>query len=112
MRKLTLNINNKDYTLKMTRNTVKWLESNGFSMEALYQKPVTYYDLIWMGLFLENYKDMNPNLAMKLMKSYEESGKKVGRVIKFAIEEYQSLMDALAAIDSEEDDEELMITEA
>ena len=30
MRKLKLKINDKDYTLEMTRDTIKWLASNGF----------------------------------------------------------------------------------
>lgn len=112
MRKLDLKINDKDYALKLNRDSIKWLEANGFSIEEFDRKPVTYYDLLWYSLFIANYRrDVNPNLAMKLMDSYKASGKKVGNVIKFAIEEYQSFMSALTDIDSEENDEELKITE-
>ena len=32
MRKLKLKINDKDYLLEMNRNSIKWLEANGFSI--------------------------------------------------------------------------------
>lgn len=112
MRKLKLKINEKDYTLEMNRDSIKWLEAMGFDIDEFDKKPVTYYDLIWTSLFLANHKDVNPNLALKLMETYEKSGKKPAKVVKFAIEEYQAFMNALSDIDSKENDEELEIIEA
>lgn len=112
MRKLKLKINDKDYTLEMNRDSIKWLEAMGFSIEEFDKKPITYYDLIWTSLFLANHKDVNPNLAIKLMDTYQKSGKNPAKVVKFAIEEYQAFMNALADIDSMENEEELEIIEA
>lgn len=112
MRKLKLKINDKDYTLEMTRDTIKWLESNGFSIEDFDRKPLTYYDLLWMSLFLANHREVNPNLAIKLMDSYKASGKNPAKVVRFAVEEYQSFMSALADINSTKNEEELEIIEA
>ena len=50
MRKLELNINNKNYTLMMNRESIKWLETNGFNAEEFNKKPITFYDLIWTSL--------------------------------------------------------------
>lgn len=111
MRKLKLKINDKDYTLEMNRDSIKWLEMNGFSIEEFDKKPITFYDMLWMSLFLANHKDVNPNLAIKLMDSYKDSNKKPAKVVKFAIDEYQAFMSALTDIDSEENDEELEIIE-
>lgn len=111
MRKLELKINDKDYQLQMTRDSIKWLEANGFSIEDFNKKPITYFDLLWISLFMANHKDVNPNLALKLMDTYEKSGKKVANIIKFAIEEYQAFMSALADTSSTENDEELKIIE-
>lgn len=107
MRKLELNINNKNYSLMLTRESIKWLEANGFNATEFEKKPITFYDLIWTSLFLANHKDVNPNLAIKLLETYQASGKNVTSVIKFAIEEYQAFMSALANTDTEE----LTITE-
>lgn len=112
MRKLKLKINEKDYTLEMNRDSIKWLEAMGFDIDEFDKKPLTFYDLIWTSLFLANHKDVNPNLALKLMETYEKSGKKPAKVVKFAIEEYQAFMNALSDIDSKESDEELEIIEA
>lgn len=113
MRKLTLeNINGKNYTLEMTRDSIKWLEAMGFSIEEFYRKPITYYDLLWTSLFLANHKEVNANLASKLRETYEASGKSSAKVVRFAIDEYNSFMNALADINSMENDEELKITEA
>lgn len=112
MRKLKLKINDKDYTLEMNRDSIKWLEAMGFSIEEFDKKPITFYDLIWTSLFVANHKDVNPNLAIKLMETYEKSGKKPAKIVKFGIEEYQTFMSALADIDSEENDEELEIIKA
>lgn len=109
MRKLKLKINDKDYTLEMTRDSIKWLEAMGFSIEEFDRKPITFYDLIWTSLFIANHKDVTPNLALKLMDTYQQSGKKTAKVVKFGIEEYQAFMRALADIDSKENDEELEI---
>ena len=99
MRKLKLKINYKDYTLEMTRDSIKWLEAMGFNIEEFDRKPITFYDLIWTSLFIANHKDINPNLALKLMDTYQKSGKSPAKVVKFAIEEYQAFMSALADID-------------
>lgn len=110
MRKLKLKINNKDYTLEMNRNTIKWLEANGFSIVDFELKPVTFYDLLWTSLFLVNHKDVNPNLAMKLLDTYGKDHN-VASVIKFAVEEYSAFMNALADIDSEKNEDLEIIEE-
>lgn len=112
MRKLKLKINDKDYTLEMTRDSIKWLEAMGFSIEEFDRKPITFYDLVWTSLFIANHKDINSNLAIKLMDTYQKSGKSPAKVVKFAIEEYQAFMSALADINSTENEEELEIIEA
>lgn len=112
MRKCKLKINNKDYTLEMTRDSVKWLEAYGFDLEKFNQKPVTYYDLLWQSLFIANHSDVNANLALKLMESYQNEGKNPAQIVKFAFEEYQSFINALAGIDLNTNNEELEIIEA
>lgn len=110
MRKLKLKINDKDYTLEMNRLSIKWLESNGFSIADFEIKPVTYYDMLWTSLFIANHKDVNSNLAIKLLETYEKEYS-VAEIIKFAIEEYTAFMNALADTSSKKN-ETLEIIEA
>lgn len=111
MRKVKLLINSKEYILEYNRESIKWLESMGFDVEQFYRKPVTYREILWQGLFLKNHKDVNPNLALKLMDTYaEEKGEiMVNKVVKFAFEEYTSFINALAGMNSEKKEEELEI---
>ena len=114
MRKLKLNIKDKEYVLEYNRESIKWLEAMGFDMEQFYKKPVTYREILWQSLFVKNYGNtVNPNLAIKLMESYaEEKGEKmVNKVIKFAYDEYLAFLDALAGTNSEKVEEDLEIME-
>ena len=112
MRKLTLrNLNGKDYILRMDRETIKWLELRGFSLEEFGIKPLTFFDLLWTSLFLANHKEVNSNLALKLMDEYKASGKNPSKVVNFAIEEYTAFLNALTDISSTETSEELEIAE-
>lgn len=101
MRKCTINVNKKDYDLVLTRNSVKWLEGNGFSLDDFEKKPVTYYDILWNAGFIEKYPHVHPQLAEKLMNSYEEEGGDVKEVIRFIFEEYVNFINALADTKSE-----------
>ena len=106
MEKRTIKINDKDYVLEMTRNSIKWLEASGFSIDEFYKKPLTYFDLIWVSLFIANNKDVaqNPNLALKLIETYEKEEKKPAEIVKFGIEQYKAFMNALADIDLNSDE--------
>lgn len=108
MRQLKLKINEKDYILEYNRDSVKWLESVGFSTEEFIKKPVTYREILWQSLFVKNYGNtVNPNLALKLMDSYaEDKGEAmVNKVVAFAFEEYSAFINALAGTDSEKMEE-------
>jgi len=113
MRKLKLHINDKDYVLELDRDSVKWLESVGFDLQEFYKKPLTYRENLWQCLFVKNHREVNPNLAVKLMDSYaEEKGQNmVNKVVRFAIEEYEAFFNALTDTNSEKKEEELEITE-
>lgn len=114
MRQLKLKIKDKEYILEYNRETIKWLESEGFNIEEFTKKPVTYREILWQSLFLKNHSNtVNPNLAIKLMDSYaEDKGEiMVNKVVKFAIEEYSAFINALTGTNSEKTEEDLEITE-
>lgn len=113
MRVLKLKINDKNYSLCLDRESIKWLEASGFAYEDFVRKPVTYRELLWACLFVREHKDVNPSLAIKLMDTYaaEHGENMVNKVVKFASDEYLSFINALADTDSEKNEEELEIVE-
>lgn len=100
MRKCSINIKDKDYTIQLNRDGVMWLENTGFAVEDFYKKPVTSVELLWAAGFLMNHSEVNPNLALKLMESYKEEGGDVAEVARFVLDEYNSFINALSVTNS------------
>lgn len=96
MRKCSITIKDKEYTIQLNRDSVVWLESVGFSLEDITKKPVTSIDLLWAAGFVMNHPEVNAGLALKLQQSYKEEGGDVMEVIKFISEEYQTFITALS----------------
>lgn len=100
MRKCSIQINDKEYTIQLNRESVTWLENSGFDMSKFDSKPLTYVELLWTSGFLMNHSEVNANLALKLMDTYKEEGGDISEVVKFIIEEYQSFISALSVTNS------------
>ena len=100
MRKCSITIKDKDYTIQLNRDSVTWLEGAGFAVEDFYKKPLTSVELLWTAGFIMNHTDVNPNLALKLMDSYKEEGGDVAEVARFVLDEYQSFINALSVTNS------------
>lgn len=111
MRKVKIQIKDKEYTLEMNRASIKWLEMNGFVISDFEKKPVTYYDLLWHSLFLKNHPSVSENLAIKLMDEYIEEGNSASAILNFAIEEYSNFINALADTNSKKKTKLEIITE-
>ena len=89
-----IEINEKEYTLCLTRESVKKIENLGFNIQSFIQKPITYQDVLWYGGFTANHADVNPNLAIKLMETYKQEGGDVNEVLEFLAEEYSNFVNA------------------
>ena len=100
MRKCSITINEKEYTIQINRESVTWLESSGFDVSKFDSKPLTYVELLWAAGFIMNHPEVNPNLALKLMDSYREEGGDIAEIAKFVMEEYQSFISALSVTNS------------
>ena len=100
MRKCSINIKDKDYTLQMNRESAMWLENAGFAVDDFIKKPLISVELLWTAGFVMNHKEVNPSLALKLMETYKEEGGDVAEVARFILEEYQSFINALSVTKS------------
>ena len=95
MRKCTIEIGEKNYDIVLTRDSVKWLERNGFDIEKFTEKPITSFDLLWESGFVANYGDLSIEEIDKLLEQYQEEGGDSNEVISFLAEEYTSFINAL-----------------
>lgn len=58
MSKITLNYNDKDYTLEYNRQSVRMMESQGFVLEQISEKPVTMIPMMFSGAFYKNHRGL------------------------------------------------------
>ena len=100
MRKCSISIKDKDYTIQVNRDSIVWLENGGFKVSDFEDKPLVTIELLWAAGFIMNHPEVNPSLALKLMDSYKEEGGDVSEVARFVLEEYTSFMNALSDIKS------------
>lgn len=95
MKKCEIEISEKTYVLELNRNSIKWLEANGFVAEEFDLKPITYIDTLWTAGFVKNYPDMTAKDCMELFDKYQEEGGDMQEVISFLTGEYQNFILAL-----------------
>ncbi len=96
MRKIVININDKDYELMLNRNGIKWLEANGYVYEKSSTMPITSYDLLWTVGFLANYPSMTSEEVLLLQDKYREEKGNPSEVTSFMVNEYLAFINALA----------------
>ena len=75
MSKITLNYDEKDYTLEYNRQSVRMMESQGFVLEQLSIKPVTMIPMMFQGAFIKNHRGMKRALIDEI---YDEVADKSG----------------------------------
>ena len=56
MSKISINYNEKDYTLEYNRQSVRMMESQGFVLEQISEKPVTMIPMLFSGAFAKNHR--------------------------------------------------------
>ena len=72
-KKITINWHGSDYTMEFNRKTVLGMESLGFEVSKISQKPNTMIPLLVQGSFAMHHPNMKPETAMDIF--YDQSDK-------------------------------------
>lgn len=94
MNTCTIEIGDKEYTLCLTREAVKEMENQGFNIQAFMSKPVTYMDVLWVGGFYANHRNLSKTKTLTLQDQYKKEGGDVNEVIEFLAGEYSNFVNA------------------
>ena len=97
MSKISLNYNEKDYTLEYNRQSVRMLESQGFVLEQISTKPITMIPMLFSGAFAKNHRGIKRALIDEI---YNECLDKTG-LIDALMEMYAETLSTLT--DEKED---------
>lgn len=76
-KKITFEYENRTYTLEFTRNSVRTMESNGFKISDIKDKPVSLLPDFFAGAFIANHKFVKRNLIDKI---FDEMSDKDGLI--------------------------------
>ena len=91
MSKISLNYNDKDYTLEYTRQSVRMMEGQGFVLEQISEKPVTMIPMMFQGAFIKNHRGMKRALIDEI---YDEVADKSG-LLNALMEMYAETLSSL-----------------
>ena len=91
MSKITLNYNEKDYTLEYNRQSVRMMESQGFVLEQISEKPVTMIPMMFQGAFIKNHRGLKRAFIDEI---YDEVADKSG-LLNALMEMYAETLSSL-----------------
>ena len=94
MSKISINYNDKEYTLEYNRQNVRMLESQGFVLDEISSKPATMIPALFYGAFAKNHRGIKRTLVDEI---YDNCPDKTGLI--------NALMEAYAETLSELTDE-------
>ena len=93
MSKITLNYDEKDYTLEYNRQSVRMMESQGFVLDELSSKPVTMIPMMFSGAFMKNHRGMKRALIDEIFDEIVDKSGLINALIEMYAETLSSLTD-------------------
>ena len=88
---LTIEFENKDYTLEFNRRVVENMERQGFSIDKVESMPMTMIPMLFAGAFIKNHPSIK---RAKLEQIYDELPDKsdtIEALLEMLAETYESL---------------------
>lgn len=94
MSKIVLNYENKEYELEYNRQSVKLMESQGFSLDELTSKPMTMIPLLFSGAFLKNCKGVKRSTVDDIFNGIGDKNALLEALMEMYAETLSSLTDS------------------
>lgn len=95
MKTAIIDVKGKEYKFCLTRESIKWLEARGITLQDIEKKMVTFIDDLWCAGLVHNYPDMTEKEAIQLQEDYRSENGDIMEIVKFLTEEYGNFINAL-----------------
>ena len=95
---INFDYNGKHYCLEYTRESVKMMEANGFSLQDFTDKPATRVEQLWAGAFMSNHRKEKNAIVREIYSKMKDKE----TLIQKLIEMYNNTLNYLVP---DEDDE-------
>lgn len=92
-KKIKLNFKGTEYVLEYTRETIKQLETLGFSINEYEKKPMTMMDLAFRGAFLANHKYLKSKEINEIFQQIPNKQDVTTAIVEMISECYESLIE-------------------
>lgn len=93
MSKITLNYLEKDYTLEYNRQSVRMMESQGFVLEQISEKPVTMIPMMFSGAFIKNHRGLKRAFIDEIFDEVADKSGLLNALMEMYAETLSSLTD-------------------
>ena len=83
----------KDYVLEFTKRTVKQMESTGFSLDKLADKPMTYLPELFKGAFLVHHKEVKQEKIAEIYSHLTDKEALIGKLMEIYNDPINAMME-------------------
>ena len=90
-KKIEFDYNNKHYVLEYDRNSVRLMESQGFSLNELSKKPMLMIPLAFEGLFIKNHRTERKATVDEIYEHFKDKDKLLVTISEMLSETYATL---------------------
>lgn len=92
-KQIHLKVDGKAYDLEFTRESVKAMERQGFSLDDLSKKPVTAVETLFVGAFVANHPTMKRDKAIEIFYEIQQKNELISELAKMYSAPVSALFD-------------------
>lgn len=93
-KKIEIDYENKHYTLEYNRTAIKYMESQGFSLNEIVDKSMTMTEIAFIAAFIKNHKQVTGVEAADIFYHLPNKNELRDALLEMYAETYTSLLDA------------------
>ena len=93
MSKITLTHDNQEYVLEYSRQSVKTMESQGFNIDQVGEKPATMIPLLYEGAFIKNCRGIKRKVMDEIYDGIKEKAPFIQALAELYAETLSTLME-------------------
>lgn len=90
---ITIQSNDKEYTLEFTRESVKEMERRGFLIDDIADKPLTVLPALFAGAFLAHHRFVKEKEILAIFEKMPNKQELVGKLAEMYSEPLETLME-------------------
>lgn len=93
MSKINLTHNGEEYVLEYNRQSVKTMESQGFSIDEISAKPMTMIPALYNGAFIKNHRGIKRSVMDEIFEEIQDKTGFISALMELYGETLSSLTD-------------------